>query len=122
MKILLDYELGVSIDAIRICDEWFLNDIAYQEPDGIEKHLTRCFPEEMAEICRQGLSKKIPQIQYFFDEYRRDEQKPIEYALKLLGQFGNSADLILLRKYAKDPKLGEIAIASIQSLEEKTIL
>ena len=118
LAVLSRHDLGASTGVLRDLDHshFHFGDRLLRRPDA-EKACTsigEAFPAEVAEICRQCL--RSPSLQRGYFEYF-DPGEVLAYAVEALGTWGDSADLVLLRSFADNPRLGSNAIGAIKKLE-----
>jgi hypothetical protein len=121
MNVLNQPALGVAACAISQCENNFLFRELNNETDteAVRKSIADTFPQEVAEICRQALNRPTAQIGYFKFS---DKRKILEFALQIIGKYGNSIDLTLLKRtLGADPNLGTAAIVAIKALEERLL-
>lgn len=119
LGILSDHELGVSIgilrefyDAHTIWSEG-LSRLPGAEPAVIS--IGACFPAEVSEMARECLRYPTRQRGYFD---WLEEKSTFEFAIQVLGQWGNAADIPLLRVWAITPTSGQLALSAIRKLEQ----
>ena len=110
-----------ALHVIRQCEQQVIHRYMECMPGGppVVRSISRRFPNEVLDICRRFLLATKDQVEYFqhyTDFDRRDDRG---FAIGTLGQYGNSADLRGLRRYAKDPEVGRAAIAAIRKIEER---
>jgi len=118
--ILNRHDNGAALNAIRHC-AFVRMEGTKSLPGGIpaKTSIAYYFPTETAEICRQALQRPDKQIGYFRHFFDRDRVQALDYALAVLGEHGNGADLPFLRRLSDDPQLGQSAIKAIQKLEKR---
>ena len=119
LQVLLKHETGTSLPALKACEDALrvdLNAIATKEP--LRSSIVRCFPDEIAEICREAVERRIPQqtsrISLWDGEF-------LNFAVHLLGCCGKQLDLQLLRGLVDDRELGHAATRAVRNLEERLI-
>jgi hypothetical protein len=114
---------GVALDAVRQC--------AYVRFDGTSRFsgaepvrlsIVDNFPEHIMEICRLALYSPDIQTGYFRHFSERDRVQVLDFALGILGQHGNEADVSLLRQFSDDLNQGQSAIKAIKNLEQRVKL
>lgn len=76
--------------------------------------LEKAFPDQIAILCRQAVSRRDRQLGYF--EYS-ELSVIMERTIQRLGRCGTLADLDLLRELATDKQLGQAAVRAIADLE-----
>lgn len=116
-KVLLDHKMGASVDALRNFDEITKESMRHFAKDGtVTVSLHNAYPNEVAEICRHGLTNPNIQTGYFS---RPRKQEILDYALSQLGRSGNLTDLPLLKQYSSNMTLGTTALRGIEKIESR---
>lgn len=111
---------GVALEAIRQCEHVrFIGTNHFPGVESVKLSIINCFPEQVTEICRLALHFQAIQSGYFRHFFERDRVQVLEFALAKIGQYGNEADLSLLRQYSDDINLGQSAIKAIKQLEQR---
>lgn len=116
VEILLKNENGVALDAIKWSEETQrMHRFAKRDLPSI----IGCFPNQVAEVCRRALQN--PSIQKGWSPVfsETDRLGVLEFALDIVGSYGEKVDLTLLREYTKNSNLGKTAIKAIKRLEER---
>ncbi|MGY4375245.1 hypothetical protein ACVWZR_009638 [Bradyrhizobium sp. i1.3.1] len=119
LAILSRHEEGV---AATIVGEFYRSDYMYSEIakqlPGNEPAVTsfvEFFPDEIAAIYRAALASPTTQSGYF--EFFRAEDV-VGKALEALGRFGNASDIPTLRVWSIHPRLSQLAIQAIRTIED----
>ena len=119
LSVLARHELGAAVDAIRHCEHALVEGVKHLPGQGlVQGSIVNCFPVEIAEICRQALKSSTGLIGYFS---HFDRRQVLDFCIQVLGNHGNSADLMLLRRFGSDPGLGTNAIEAVKMLEDRSI-
>jgi hypothetical protein len=79
-------------------------------------------PQEALALAKQALADPSALKGYFEHYHQRDRYDDLGYAVGLVGRFGTTADIPLLRRLAALQELGGGAIAGIRSIEERSAL
>jgi len=113
------WELGVALAAMHACADLHFSRERWSGFASAPLTILEFFPTEAAEVCRRALENPDRQIGYFrhFESIERDQA--FDFAVKVLGDCGNSTDLPFLRGLATSPKLGRSAVNAIRVLEAR---
>jgi hypothetical protein len=113
------WQKGAALVAIQMCAEWHMLIRNSNPAPGAPETIPHFFPEETTDVCRRALAYPREQNGYFQYFCESDRQSALAFAFDILGEYGNSADLILLRRWSHDPGLGRFAIRAIGGLEAR---
>ena len=116
-RVLKDHKLGTSAGTLLNFDEISNESMGhFAKGKDVIISLQKAFPDDVAEICRQALLNVEIQHGYF----RRERKNEIlSHAIHLLGYYGMSADLALLKKYISDVSFGAISLRAIERIEAR---
>ena len=116
-KVLLNHKQGASIDALLNFDQIIKESMGHFAKDrAVTVSLQRAYPNETAEICRQGLINPDIQTGYYS---RPRKQEILNYAISKLGLYGDLTDLPLLKAYSANAKFGATALRAIENIESR---
>jgi DNA replication protein DnaC len=118
-KVLMQHEQGAAA-AILECENSLRNGMARILNKPSEQcSLVRRFPLQSVLICREALRRAEQQVGYFPHAFMGDRHGVAKFSISVLGKFGDSTDLTILKAFCDDPDLGTFAIAAIRKLEER---
>ena len=121
LAILAEGTKSAALDVLRACEDIF--------PDSLEmlpgstpvvRSVAARFPAEAAAISRDALRDPDGQIGYFLVWSRFDQQRILEFGIRVLASFGKDSDRSLLRKFVSDEEHGLSAIAALKAIEARS--
>ena len=116
------HDEGAALSAVIACESALRHGMAMVlRSPADERSLIHRFPVQAALVCRKALDRAQRQQHYFPHAYMHDEHSEITFAIRVLGELGEEADLSALRKISGDPALGTSAIAAIRKLEGRFV-
>ena len=126
LHLLTRHELGVGASAFMLMDRALSGTMAQLMIEGRTETLwmsiSSRFSKQIADVSRQALRRPNLQHSYFTELYRdhkwRDNDNDWRrFAIDILGNFGTTDDIDLLKAFANDPNLTKSAMGAITSLE-----
>ncbi|XHR94272.1 SMEK domain-containing protein [Mucilaginibacter sp. UC70_90] len=114
-KVVFDKDSGYAVNCIWQA-EHSLSTMRYdkQFTDGAIVFFSEMFQDQVADMCREALLHQGQQHSVIGFENHRDI---IAHAIALLTRFGNSSDILILRKLTEHPEYGSSAVDAIKHLE-----
>jgi hypothetical protein len=89
--------------------------------DGTRPSLVQAYPDLAAAISRAALRQPDAQHSYYEGTFLGDTDSICSFCLLVLGNFGESTDLTLVRSFHDHPSLGKTALSAIRALESRTL-
>jgi len=118
-EILLRHELGVSLSALKECEETLKEGLKrLVGKESVKESIIQSFPDEALEISRHALLDGI--TQYSSHPWIKQEEI-LSFAVSILGFCGKSTDLTLVRSMVDDRYLGSNAVRAVKQLEERLV-
>ena len=116
LSALYRHRQDAALGALRLCDpDWILTG-HFMEGLPENGSIAGYFPREVTDICRCALTCSTELIGYF---RLFDRNESLIYAIDLLGRYGTSAELALLRRHVNDPNLGTRAVDAMKAIEQR---
>lgn len=109
---------GAAIVAVHMCTDWHM---MVQSEDPTIETIPSFFVAECTTLCRWSLENPKEQVDYFRHFGRPFGRGALDFAVKVLGEYGNTIDLNLLRSWSVDPELGRGAMGAIRALERRVL-
>ena len=120
LSILVQDKSCVSLDVIRRCEHQHISNLdRLPGTENIITSILNSFPEEVVQICRRSLAEPSRLITYYPALAQSDRRKNLIFAINVIGLYGNSTDLPMLRDTANDPDLGSSAIEAVRALDDR---
>ena len=120
LRILTGEAFSTALDVIRHCEHALVEGMHQLPGDApIERSILSQFPAEVTDICRRALYEPDTQTGYFQLYSHFDRRDDLALAMDVLARYGDGSDLALMKGYADDAELGQQAIKSVKTLEER---
>jgi hypothetical protein len=89
--------------------------------DGTRPSLAQVYPDLAVAISRAALRQPDAQLSYYERAFLGGTDSICRFCLQVLGNFGESADLALVRNFHDHPSVGKAALSAIRDLESRTL-
>lgn len=101
--------------ALKLTSPWLLWN------DGTRPALTQVYPDLAVAISRAALLRPDAQLSYYEGTFLGGTDSICIFCLQILGSFGESTDLALVRSFHDHPSVGKAALSAIRALESRTL-
>ena len=115
-SVLRRYRQSATLEVLRLCDPHnYLWSERYLK--SVNRSVIDYFPGKSVELCHGALNQPEELLGYF--NFNKNEA--MEYAIRVLAQYGGNENLPPLRKYIEDRYLGAQAIDAMKRIEEREL-
>ncbi len=111
----------VVLNCLRLTERVYIE--GWQRTAGlppVTQSIAEFVPQEALALAKQALVDPSALKGYFAHYHQRDRFDDLDYAVGLVGRFGTTVDIPLLRKLAALEELSGSAIAGIRAIEERS--
>ncbi|TFW27445.1 NERD domain-containing protein [Massilia horti] len=88
---------------------------------GTRPSLAQAYPDLAIAISRGALRQPDAQLSYYEETCLGGKDSICSFCLLVLGSFGESTDLALVRSFHDHPSVGKAALSAIRALESRTL-
>lgn len=88
---------------------------------GTRPSLAQVYPELAVAVSRSALRQPDAQLSYYEGTFLGGSDSICSSCLLVLGNFGESTDLALVRSFHDHPSVGKAALSAIRALESRTL-
>lgn len=89
--------------------------------DGTRPSLVQVYPDLAVAISRAALRRPDAQLSYYEGTFLGGTDGICSFCFQVLGSFGESTDLALVRSFHDHPLIGKAALSAIRALESRTL-